>query len=108
MFVDLGIGILSVTMPFSYVALPPTFSFSFLGDIGNMTLLSILSEASACSNRIKRPFLLSLGSYIQDIAYNSEVNILLDKAWQNNDDYRSLPLLLCQLLEIGRASCRER
>jgi len=91
MLVDFGIIILSVAMPFSYVALPSPFSpFSSpsLTNIANKTLiLSILSSLVRVVDRAEGLCLLSLGSYVQDIADASEVIILLGKAWEINSDF---------------------
>jgi hypothetical protein len=64
MSVDLGTGMLGVTMPFSYVALPSSFSSSSstLDDIGNRTLFVYLERPGPAVHRTKGLCLLSLGS----------------------------------------------
>jgi hypothetical protein len=85
-FVDFGTGMLGVTMPFSYVASPSTFTSSSLNDIGNRTLFVYLDWSVPVLDSAKWLCQLPFGSYVQDIAYNSEINILLGKAREINGD----------------------
>jgi hypothetical protein len=82
---------LSVTMPFSYVASPSTFTSSSLNDIGNRTPFVYLDWSMPVVDSAKWLCQLPFGSYVQDIAYNSEIISFLAKPGRSMVTARSLP-----------------